>query len=78
LKPARFLNFLMIFSGGFVSLAGAILVSMYLWEAVISRMGAPDQSPIFWYLPFLLFGVIAIRKGLAMIRLGKRRLKSAQ
>ena len=78
MKPAKILNVFMILSGGFISLAGAILVCMYFWEAIVSRMGEPDQSLIFWYLPFLLFGVIAIRGGLAMIILGKRRLKSAQ
>ncbi len=78
MKPAKFLNVFIVFSGGFISLAGGILVCMYFWAAVISRMGDPDQSLIFWYLPLLLFGVIAIRGGLKIIILGKTRLKSVR
>lgn len=49
-----------------LSIMGAGLVATYILEAVIARRGEPDQSLLFWYLPFLFFGIIGLVSGLSM------------
>ena len=56
----------MVVSGGLMSIAGAAFVAMYVRDAVIARSGEPDQSLLFWYLPFLFMGVIALLAGLGL------------
>jgi hypothetical protein len=45
---------------------GLLLVVLYVGSAVIARIGEPDQSLLFWYLPFLLMGGIGIVVGAAL------------
>ena len=47
-------------------LAGSGLVLIYLWEGVFMRLGDPDQSPLFWYLPVLLIGVFCLMVGILL------------
>ena len=48
---------------------------MYFWEGIYLRIGEPDQSLLFWYLPVLFLGIIGIIGGIAMLVLGKNSLK---
>jgi hypothetical protein len=51
---------------GFVcALTGVALVAGYFLEAVVARLGEPDQSLLFWYLPILFLGLIGVAIGLA-------------
>ena len=61
--------------GALFALAGLSFVAMYVLEAIISRQGESDQSLIFWYLPFLLFGLIGITIGIGGFVFGANRLK---
>ena len=70
----KFINYLIICFGGLFCVTGTLLVLAYVWEAVILRWGEGDQSLVFWYLPFLLFGLIGIISGIALIGFGKGRL----
>ena len=54
-------------------LFGLMLCVAYLLEAVIKRMGEGDQSLVFWYLPFLLFGVISMLSGYGLITRSRNR-----
>jgi hypothetical protein len=49
---------------------GSIFVVMYVSQAVIARLGEPDQSLLFWYLPFLFIGIIGINLGIGIGFLG--------
>ena len=62
--------YLFVFLGGFITVLGGVFIGMYIWEAIISRMGDPDQSLIFWYLPILFIGAIAAVGGLSIFRRG--------
>jgi hypothetical protein len=57
-------------------LAGVGLIGSYVWWAVIARWGAGDQSLLFWYLPFLLFGLAGVVYGSTAGAWGLRRLRS--
>ncbi len=70
----RMVPTLAVVFGGIVSLAGAVSVCAYLWYAVIARWGEGDQSLLFWYLPFLLFGVLGVSLGLRSCSWGRRTL----
>jgi hypothetical protein len=59
------------------ALGGVALVAAYVWEAVVTRWGEPDQSLLLWYLPILFLGVIGVRIGLAAGTWGLARLRSA-
>jgi hypothetical protein len=56
--------------GILIFIIGAVFVVMYLSEAIIARLGEPDQSLLFWYLPILFIGIIGIIIGLAASILG--------
>ncbi len=71
----KILNYLSILFGGLLALVGAGFVVMYVWEAIFARIGEPDQSLIFWYLPVLFLGVIGIMLGWTLLVRGLSRLR---
>ena len=68
------LAWLFVLLGGLLAALGVIFVVMYLWEAVIARLGEPDQSLVFWYLPVLFLGLIAGIGGMKLFFLGMRHI----
>lgn len=72
----KLLTYVLLFFGGIIALGGAAFVFMYFWEAIIVRMGDPDQSLIFWYLPILFIGIIAVICGVSMLIQGIHHLKN--
>ena len=52
--------------GTILGVIGIGLVIAYVLEAVIARRGEADQSLLFWYLPFLFFGIIGLVTGLGI------------
>jgi hypothetical protein len=69
------LLYIFVSSGGLLTGLGAVSVGMYIWEAIISRLGDSDQSLIFWYLPFLFVGVMGILGGLFIVRIGLSKIR---
>lgn len=67
--------YLAIVFGTLIAITGAVFVVLYVLEAVVARTGEPDQSLLFWYLPFLLAGMIGMATGIGVSVLGFRRLK---
>jgi len=61
-KNIRSLTVLLV--GIVISIIGILLIGAYVTEAYISRLGEPDQSLLFWYLPFLFAGFFALVTGL--------------
>ena len=64
----------LLFGGG-AALIGTGLVAAYFLEAVLARLGEPDQSLLFWYLPILFIGLVGLGIGLAAAAWGIRRLR---
>jgi|GEM_PF-1560411 len=62
--------YFLVFLGGLLMVLGAVFIGMYLWEAVISRLGEPDQSLVFWYLPILFIGIKVVLSGFSILRQG--------
>ena len=56
--------------GSLSFLAGGVFIAMYISEAILTRLGDPDQSLIFWYLPILFIGIAGIILGLGAGILG--------
>ena len=54
-----------LISGTVLTIIGILLTVGYIMEAYIARIGEPDQSLLFWYLPLLLVGLIAFITGLS-------------
>ncbi len=67
-----------VFLGGLLTVSGAVFIGMYIWGAVISRLGEADQSLVFWYLPILFIGAGAVLGGLFMFRQGLARTRNKQ
>ncbi len=61
-KNSRSLTVLIV--GIVISIIGVLLIGTFITEAYISRIGEPDQSLLFWYLPFLFVGFLALVTGL--------------
>ena len=55
---------------------GIIFTALYLFEAIFMRIGNPDQSLMFWYLPILFIGIISLIIGILMLGLGIFRIRS--
>ena len=55
-------------------LVGVFLVGAYLNAAVFARWGEPDQSLLFWYLPFLMAGIGCLGVGIGAVKWGRRQL----
>jgi len=47
---------------------GVLLLGAYMAEAVLAPWGEGDQSLLFWYLPFAMFGAISMLSGIALLR----------
>jgi hypothetical protein len=69
-------GYVLILCGVLLEIVGMLLAVMYVWEAVIERIGDADQSLLFWYLPLLMFGLIGVIGGWAMVRAGRAHLKN--
>jgi uncharacterized BrkB/YihY/UPF0761 family membrane protein len=61
--------------GGFALVLGVTFIVMYLLEAIAKRIGDPDQSLIFWYLPILFLGVSIAMIGFSSLIWGVKRLR---
>jgi hypothetical protein len=64
--------------GIMVGLFGMLLIGAYVSQAVVARIGEPDQSLLFWYSPFLTCGVMALISGLGIAALGFVLLRPAR
>jgi hypothetical protein len=56
---------LVLIAGIVLTIIGALLIVGYIMEAYIARIGEPDQSLLFWYLPLLFVGLITVVTGLS-------------
>ena len=72
-RLGKLLTWAVLIFGGLALVLGVVFTAMYILEAVIGRVGEPDQSLLFWYLPILFLGLIGITVGFALIRWGVRR-----
>jgi hypothetical protein len=54
-----------IISGIVLTTIGVLLIVGYITEAYVARIGEPDQSLLFWYLPLLIVGLITFVAGLS-------------
>lgn len=54
---------------------GAGFIAMYVWEGVISPLGDPDQSLLFWYLPVLFIGFFCFSGGVTLLLVTYRKGK---
>jgi hypothetical protein len=64
--------------GTLAFVTGLVFVVMYISQAIVVRLGEPDQSLLFWYLPFLFIGIIGIGLGIGMGVLGIIGLRRTQ
>jgi hypothetical protein len=72
----KWLAYLFVLLGGLLATVGGVFVAMYVWEAIISRLGDPDQSLVFWYLPILFLGLILSAAGLRLLFGGINQIRS--
>jgi hypothetical protein len=59
-----------------MTLNGIFFTALYLIEAIFMRVGNPDQSLMFWYLPILFIGIISLVIGIPVLGLGIFRIRS--
>ena len=75
MKSRKTLAYAAVMLGCVITLAGLVLVFAYVLEAIVARVGEPDQSLLFWYLPILFMGLGGITIGIFMGVWGARRLR---
>jgi fatty acid desaturase len=59
-----------------MALGGTACVGMYIAEAIVARVGDPDQSLLFWYLPILFIGLAGLVAGVGLGIWGFGRLRA--
>ena len=64
-----------LIAGTLAGLIGISLITIYILEAYVARIGDPDQSLLFWYAPFLLIGLLFLGIGLGLGTYGLHRLR---
>ena len=69
--------YLLLFLGIIFFVTGLLFVFLYFKDAVILRIGEPDQSLIFWYLPILFIGIGGILASIKIWIVGYNSLKNA-
>ncbi|WP_027715247.1 hypothetical protein [Desulfuromonas sp. TF] len=65
------LSLFAILAGAVLVLLGLACVGLYL-VAVLTALGHPDRSVIFWYLPFPLIGIPLAMAGIYFVMIGVR------
>lgn len=75
-KLNKWLAYLFVLLGGLLAGVGGVFVAMYVWGAIITRLGEADQSLVFWYLPILFLGLILGAGGLKLLLRGIGRIRS--
>ena len=74
-RIAKILPYAALAMGSLMAFTGAACVVMYILEAIVARIGQPDQSLLFWYLPILFMGMIGMVLGLGAGARGAQRLR---
>ena len=74
MKSSKILPYGAVVLGSVITLAGLVLVGMYVLEAIVARVGEPDQSLLFWYLAILFMGLGGKAIGIVMGAWNVRRL----
>ena len=64
-----------ILSGIALILMGIVFIWAYISEAYFARIGEPDQSLLFWYLPLLFIGMFSTGLGVLITWVGYREYK---
>lgn len=64
--------------GSLIILIGIGFTVAYVLEAIVARLGEPDQSLLFWYLPILFMGLTGIVIGSGIGVWGVIRLRKIQ
>lgn len=75
MKAGRALPIAAACAGVAAILAGVGMIGGYVIEAVIKRVGEPDQSLLFWYLPLLFIGIMCTMAGIGATAWGVSRLR---
>ncbi len=60
------------------ALVGATLCWLYVDGAIVQRLGEPDQSMVFWALPILLMGLVALALAVVLWLVAKHRTRADQ
>jgi len=76
-EPRRVWSFVGLVAGSVMALLGMWLVGAYFMSAVLDRVGEPDQSLLFWYLPLLFVGIMAVAAGVTIGILSSMGLRKA-
>ncbi len=72
----KILPYAMLVIGSLTTILGMLFVAMYVLEAIVARTGEPDQSLLFWHLPILFIGLIAMLIGGGMGAWGISRVRT--
>lgn len=68
------IHVLALLFGSAATLTGLWLIGLYFSEAVFKRLGEPDQSLVFWYIPILCIGIVSIVTGVVSFLWGLGKL----
>jgi hypothetical protein len=74
INKQKLIPVLSFLSGIILSLMGLLGIGFYL-SSGIKALGQPDKSELFWFLPFLFFGIMLVGGGVYFFIIGNRARK---
>ena len=74
INKQKLITTLSFLSGTILSLIGLLGIGFYLYSG-IKALGQPDKSELFWFLPFLFFGIMLVGSGAYFFIIGFRSRK---
>ena len=74
INKQKLIPVLSFISGILLSLIGLLGIGFYLYSG-IKALDQPDKSEIFWFLPFLFFGIMLVGGGVYFFIIGFRSRK---
>ena len=70
------LSLVSLVGGASFLVVGVVAMKWYAWDVVIGLAGEPDRSMLFWGLPILFIGILAVTVGLVLIVAAIRGIRS--
>jgi hypothetical protein len=77
INKQKLIPMLSFLSGIILSLIGLLGIGFYLYSG-ITALDQPDKSVLFWFLPFLFFGIILVGGGVYFFIIGIRSCKGSE
>lgn len=73
MERSRILGVLAAIGAAILLFVGGAALKWYIWDIAIQQAGEPDRSMLFWGLPIVFIGLVALGLGAVLVDQARRR-----